>query len=96
MANDFPKGGISASDFADYRLKIIAEAKADLIKSTNIEGCPEEMAVIDNILFRCYQMGWLDKYCRTSFDEETKTHEFHIDPKALFDITSKMSRRNKK
>lgn len=46
----------------DNRLEIIQKAKEDLIKSTNIESRPEEIAVLDNILFRAWQMGWLDKY----------------------------------
>ena len=46
----------------DDRFKIIAMAKEDILKSTNIEGSPEEMKVLDNILFRCWQMGWLDGY----------------------------------
>ena len=46
----------------DNRFQIIADAKADLIKSTNIAHSPEEMKVINNFLFRCWQMGWLDKY----------------------------------
>ena len=46
----------------DDRFEIIAKAKQDLIESTNIETDKSEMAVIDNILFRCWQMGWLDRY----------------------------------
>lgn len=46
----------------DNRLEIIQKAKEDLIKSTNIEMAKDEMAVIDNILFRAWQMGWLEKY----------------------------------
>ena len=46
----------------DNRLEIIQKAKEDLIKSTNIDSSPEEIAVLDNILFRAWQMGWLDKY----------------------------------
>lgn len=46
----------------DNRFKIIAKAKEDLIKSTNIETSPDEMNVLDNFLFRCWQMGWLDEY----------------------------------
>ena len=48
--------------FGDNRLEIIGKAKEALIESTNIEDSPEEMAVLDNFLFRCWQMGWLDKY----------------------------------
>ena len=46
----------------DKRFEVIARAKADLLKSTNIERDEKEMEVIDNILFRCAQMGWLEKY----------------------------------
>ena len=46
----------------DNRFEIIAKAKEALIESTNIEDSPKEMAVLDNFLFRCWQMGWLDKY----------------------------------
>ena len=46
----------------DNRFKIIAKAKKAIIESTNIEQSPKEMEVLDNILFRCWQMGWLDKY----------------------------------
>lgn len=43
----------------DNRFEIIAAYKKKLIEGTNIEESPEEMAVIDNILFRFWQMGWL-------------------------------------
>lgn len=46
----------------DNRMEIIQKAKEDLVKSTNIESSLDEMAVLDNILFRSWQMGWLDKY----------------------------------
>ena len=46
----------------DNRFEIIDKAKEALLESTNIEASPEEMAVLDNFLFRCWQMGWLDKY----------------------------------
>lgn len=44
----------------DNRFEVIAKYKAKLIEGTNIETSPDEMAVIDNILFRFWQMGWLD------------------------------------
>ena len=47
---------------SDNRFDIIAKAKEALLKETNIARDKQEMAVIDNILFRCWQMGWLDKY----------------------------------
>ena len=43
----------------DNRFKVIAEAKKDLLESTNIEMAPDEMAVLDSFLLRCWQMGWL-------------------------------------
>lgn len=43
----------------DNRFEIIAAYKKKLIEGTNIEESPEEMAVIDNILFRFWQMEWL-------------------------------------
>ena len=46
----------------DNRFEIIERAKTALIESTNIETSEDEMKVIDNFLFRCWQMGWLDKY----------------------------------
>lgn len=46
----------------DDRFDIIEQAKKSLLRNTNIKDSPEEMAVIDNILFRCWQMGWLKKY----------------------------------
>ena len=46
----------------DNRFEIIARAKKALLEGTNIETDEAEMKVIDNILFRCWQMGWLDRY----------------------------------
>ena len=43
----------------DNRFEIIAAYKKKLIEGTNIQTNPEEMAVIDNILFRFWQMRWL-------------------------------------
>lgn len=45
----------------DNRFELIAKYKQQLIESTNIGTDKAEMAVIDNILFRLWQMGWLDK-----------------------------------
>lgn len=47
---------------ADNRFEIIDQARKDIIESTNIEKNPDEMKVLDNFLFRCWQMGWLDRY----------------------------------
>lgn len=46
----------------DNRFEVIAKAKKDLLEKTNIESAPDEMAVLDSILFRAWQMGWLKKY----------------------------------
>ena len=46
----------------DNRFDVIAKAKQALLDSTNIETSPDEMKVLDDFLFRCWQMGWLDKY----------------------------------
>lgn len=45
----------------DNRFELINKYKQELVDATNIETSPEEMVVIDNILFRFWQMGWLDK-----------------------------------
>lgn len=46
---------------ADDRFEVIEKYKQKLIESTNIEQSPKEMEVIDNILFRFWQMGWLER-----------------------------------
>ena len=46
----------------DGRFEIIDKEKEDLIRSTNIETSEDEMKVLDDFLFRCWQMGWLRKY----------------------------------
>ena len=45
----------------DNRFELIEKYKSKLIESTNIETDAEDMAAIDSILFRFWQMGWLDK-----------------------------------
>lgn len=45
----------------DNRFALIEKYKQKLIEGTNISDRPEEMAVLDDILFRFWQMGWLDK-----------------------------------
>lgn len=46
----------------DNRFEIIAKAKAHLLEATNIDTSEDEMKVLDTFLFRCWQMGWLDRY----------------------------------
>lgn len=70
---------MSYGDMAgDNRFEIIAKAKQAILDSTNIETDEDEMKVLDNILFRCWQMGWLDKYDNTKNQIEwipVKWHE---------------------
>ena len=44
----------------DNRFEIIEKYKQLLLENTNISSSPEELKVIDNILFRFWQMGWLN------------------------------------
>ena len=60
----------------DNRFEIIAEAKSDLLEATNINDSPEEMAVLDSVLFRCWQMGWLKKYELSEFEWCTDCKEY--------------------
>lgn len=46
----------------DNRFEIIERAKEDLLASTNIESALDEIKVLDSLLFRAWQMGWLDQY----------------------------------
>lgn len=46
----------------DNRFEIIAKAKSDFLEATNIALSKEAMKVLDNFLFRCWQVGWLDRY----------------------------------
>ena len=45
----------------DNRFELIEKYKQKLIEGTNIETAKDEISVLDNILFRLWQMGWLDK-----------------------------------
>ena len=58
----------------DNRFKLIEKYKNKLIESTNIETTKDEMAVIDSILFRFWQMGWLDKL--EDFDRQKAEIEY--------------------
>lgn len=46
----------------DNRLDVIARAREHLLLATNIISSPKEMEVLDDILFRAWQMGWLKQY----------------------------------
>lgn len=55
------KGKMMNDICGDNRFELINKYKRKLIEATNIETAPDEMAVLDDILFRFWQMGWLDK-----------------------------------
>lgn len=46
----------------DNRFEIIKKAQDDILSATNIDTSEDEMKVLDNFLFRCWQMGWLKMY----------------------------------
>lgn len=46
----------------DNRFEVIAKAKEHLLDATNIDTSPKELEVLDDFLFRCWQMGWLGRY----------------------------------
>lgn len=48
------------SDYIGSQFEIIEKAKQALLDSTNIESSPDEMKVLNDFLFRCWQMGCLD------------------------------------
>lgn len=41
------------------RIFVIGKYRQRLIDSTNINESPEEMKVLNDLMFRLYQMGWL-------------------------------------
>lgn len=61
----------------DNRFEIIAKAKDDILKYTNISSNEDEMKVLDNFLFRCWQMGWLDKYDDVQWADKNLKNIWH-------------------
>ena len=55
----------------DNRFEIIAKAKEHLLDATNIDTSEDEMKVLDDFLFRCWQMGWLDRYYEPKTEPQT-------------------------
>lgn len=55
----------------DNRFEIIAKAKEHLLDATNIDTSEDEMKVLDDFLFRCWQMGWLDRYDEPKTEPQT-------------------------
>lgn len=64
LLNRWMKGGteVMGEICRDNRFETIKKAKKHLIEATNIETSPDEMKVLDNFLYRCWQMGWLKEY----------------------------------
>lgn len=56
----------------DNRFEIIARAKKHLLDATNIDTSADEMKVLDDFLYRCWQMGWLDRYDRKTENSSEK------------------------
>ena len=54
----------------DNRFVLIEKYKNELLENTNIATSKEEMDVIDNILFRFWQMGWLDNLEQFDYQKE--------------------------
>ena len=69
----------------DNRFEIVGKAKEALLESTNIEESPKEMAVLDDFLFRCWQMGWLDKY-ETEYSKDYFTGMKHLADAILYEL----------
>ncbi len=65
----------------DNRFELIEKYRKELIEATNIESSPDEMAVLNTILFRFWQMGWLDKLELPSVQPERT--EYIPDTKAI-------------
>ena len=61
----------------DNRFEIIQKAKDELTRATNIQDSPEEMQVLDSILFRAWQMGWLEKY-ETNYKARMKNEYWQL------------------
>lgn len=45
----------------DNRFELIEKYKQKLIEATNIEDRKCEMDILEDVLFRFWQMGWLDR-----------------------------------
>ena len=79
-----PKGGAMCGD---NRFELIESAKRELMRCTNIEGSPDEMAVLDSLLFRMWQMRWLpgcEKHDAAATAEAAGTGESGPEPVNLF------------
>jgi hypothetical protein len=46
----------------DNRFEVISRAKRYMIEATNIECAKDETACLDSFLFRCWQLGFLERF----------------------------------
>lgn len=66
-----------------FRFEAIEKAKIHMICDTNIETSPDEMKVLDNFLFRCWQLGWLQKYEEEAQKEWIEKNEKEVKQKCM-------------
>lgn len=62
----------------DGRFELIEEYKRRLIESTNIETSPTDMAALDSLLFRFWQMGWLRELGEWIVNVDTDTKRISV------------------
>lgn len=74
-SNDIVKTAVHEEVCDDNRFELIDKYRKKLFENTNISTSPDEMKVIDGILFRFWQMGWLDKLEKAENDVEERTQE---------------------
>lgn len=63
----------------DNRFEVVTKAKEDLLKRTDIASHHAEMAVLNNFLMYCYQMGWLSQYdpiCKVPKDDNEPLYHY--------------------
>lgn len=73
----------------DNRFEIIEKAKKHILEATNINTSPEEMKLLDDFLFRCWQMGWLKQYdVKTNKNEKTFNIEVTMKERWIDDFCS--------
>lgn len=69
----------------DNRFKLIEKAKKDLLENTNIDTNFDELKVLDNFLFRCWQMSWLERYDDETCNDNQKVEEFGYSVEEIID-----------
>ena len=71
----------------DDRFELLGKARGILMEKTNIEMRGDEMAVLDSILFRCWQMGWLDQLRECTVLATVTDGLTGDDPKRYFELS---------